>query len=311
MESQLLAESQRVGVLFPGQGAQVVGMGQALYSQHALVRERFAEASDLLGYDLGKICFEGPAEKLNATEFSQPALFVTSIVASEVLRAEQPELFERVVATAGLSLGEYTAVCFAGGLEFADALRLVQRRGKAMQAAADEVESGMCSLLGLSLEQVETLCREVRQEGEVLAPANLLCPGNIAVSGHKSALARLEPAAVEQGAMKVVPLAVAGAFHTPLMQPAVEALREALLASSPRDTRLPVYSNVDARPHQAAGEIRDLLARQVVSPVLWESSLRQMMADGVDGFLELGTGRVLRGTLKRIDRKLPSEGFGE
>lgn len=304
-------DSQRIGVLFPGQGAQAVGMGQALYSQHALVRERFAEANDLLGYDLAQICFEGPAEKLNATEFSQPALFVTSLAASEVLRGEQPELMSRVAATAGLSLGEYTAVCFAGGLEFRDALRLVQRRGKAMQAAADQVDSGMSSILGLSLEEVEELCRDARQEEEILAPANLLCPGNIAVSGHKSALARLEPLAIERGATKVIPLAVAGAFHTPLMQPAVESLREALLESSPVDTHLPVYSNVDAQPHQIAGEIRNLLARQVVGPVLWERSLRQMIADGIDGFLEVGTGRVLRGTLKRIDRKIPSDGFGD
>lgn len=304
-------EAQRIGVLFPGQGAQAVGMGQSLYSQHALVRERFAEVNELLGYDLAKICFDGPAEKLNATEFSQPALFVTSIAACEVLSAEQPELMSRVAATAGLSLGEYTAVCFAGGLEFKDALRLVQRRGKAMQAAADQVDSGMCSILGLAVEDVDALCREVRQSGEVLAPANLLCPGNIAVSGHKSALARLEPVALERGAVKVIPLAVAGAFHTPLMQPAVETLREALLEFSPVDTHLPVYSNVDGQPHQIAGEIRNLLARQVVGPVLWESSLRQMIADGVDGFLEVGTGRVLRGTLKRIDRKMPSEGFGD
>lgn len=286
-------------------------MGQSLHAQHAMVRERFTEASDLLGYDLAKICFEGPAEKLNATEFSQPALFVTSIAASEVLRAERPEWAERVGATAGLSLGEYTAVCFAGGLPFADALRLVQRRGRAMQAAADQVDSGMCSVLGLSPEQVNEICRDVRRDDEVLMPANLLCPGNVAVSGHRTALERLEPVALERGAMKVVPLAVAGAFHTPLMQPAVESLRQALLESSPVDTYLPVYSNVDGEPHQVAGLIRDLLARQVVNPVLWEKSLRQMIRDGVEGFVEVGTGRVLRGTLKRIDRKIPAEGFGD
>lgn len=286
-------------------------MGQALHAQHAVVRQRFTEASDLLGYDLAKICFEGPEEKLNATEFSQPALFVTSIAASEVLLAEQPQWGERLAATAGLSLGEYTAVCFAGGFDFAAALRLVQRRGQAMQAAADQVDSGMCSVLGLPPEQVDEICREVRREDEVLMPANLLCPGNVAVSGHRSALERLEPVALERGAMKVIPLAVAGAFHTPLMQPAVESLREALLESTPADTRLPVYSNVDGQPHQVSGLIRDLLTRQVVSPVLWEKSLRQMIRDGVEGFVEVGTGRVLRGTLKRIDRKIPAEGFGD
>ena len=304
-------ESQQIGFLFPGQGAQTPGMGKALFDRFAVVRQLYEQAADVLGYDLAAVCFEGPAEKLNATEFSQPALFVTSMAAVAAMREEHPEWLERARAAAGLSLGEYTAVCFAGGLTFEDGLRLVQRRGQAMQAAADQVESGMSSVLGLDLQQLEAVCQQVRQEGEVLQPANLLCPGNIAVSGHLSALQRLEPVALDQGAMKVVPLAVAGAFHTPLMEPAVAALREALQAASPVDTRLPVYSNVDAEPHQVAGLIRDLLTRQVVNPVRWEDSLRQMIRDGVDGFLEVGTGRVLRGTLKRIDRKMPTDGYGD
>lgn len=304
-------DADSLGILFPGQGAQSVGMGRWLCESYAHARERFESASEILGYDLAELCFHGPEEKLSATEFSQPTLFVVGIAAAEVLRSEQPEQVAKVQAAAGLSLGEYTAVCFAGGLDFADALRLVQRRGRAMQAAADAVDSGMASVLGLDLETVAQLCEQCRDEGEVLEPANLLCPGNIAVSGHRSALARLETAATDAGAMKVVPLSVAGAFHTSLMDSAVEQLRGALEEMPLRDTQLPVYSNVDSAPHRSADEIRDLLVRQVVRPVRWEDSVRRMIADGIGGFLEVGTGRVLRGTLKRIQRKIPAEGFGD
>ncbi len=300
-----------IAFLFPGQGAQTVGMGRWLCDSYAAARGVFDTASEILGYDLAKICFEGPAEKLNATEFCQPALFVSSMAAVEVLRQEQAELVSKATAAAGLSLGEYTAVCFAGGLDFAAALRLVQRRGQAMQDAADRVDSGMASILGLDLEQVTTVCEQARETDEVLQPANLLCPGNIAVSGHQRAIDRLEPIATEAGAMRVMPLAVAGAFHTPLMQPAVAPLQDALQASQPQATTLPVYSNVDAAPHREAGEIQELLARQVVSPVRWEASIRQMLEDGIEGFLEVGTGRILRGTLKRIQRKVPTDGFGD
>ena len=193
-------DSQAFGMLFPGRGAQAVGMGQSLHARHAVVRARFEQANDLLGYNLAEICFSGPESKLNATEFSQPALFLCSIAALDALQIEHPEWINSVVATAGLSLGEYTAVCFAGGLTFEAAPKLVQLRGRAMQAAADQVDSGMASVLGLDLDALCKVCEEARHEGEVLQPANLLCPGNIAVSGHKSALARLEPLAVAAGA---------------------------------------------------------------------------------------------------------------
>jgi [acyl-carrier-protein] S-malonyltransferase len=180
-----------------------------------------------------------------------------------------------------------------------------------MQAAADQVESGMASVLGMDAEKLEALCTATREPGEVLQLANLLCPGNIAVSGHLTALRRLEPAAVAAGAMKVVPLSVAGAFHTSLMQPAVAELTSALAAKTMVTARLPIYSNVDAQPHSDAEEIRQLLGKQVISPVLWESSLRRMLQDGITGFMEIGTGRVLRGILKRIDRKAEADGFGD
>ena len=299
------------GILFPGQGAQAVGMGRWLCESYTIAKDLFAEAGEVLGYDLADLCQNGPAERLDATEFSQPALFTVGMAAARVLATEHPERVANITAAAGLSLGEYTAVCFADGLDFTDALKLVQRRGQAMQAAADAVESGMASVIGMKLDELQAVCDQVRGDGEVLRPANLLCPGNIAVSGHLTALERLQPAALEAGAMKVVPLSVAGAFHTSLMEPAVDALTAALAEMPIRDTRIPVYSNVDASPHQSADEIRDLLSRQVTQPVQWEASIRRMMDDGIQGFLEAGTGRVLRGTLKRIARKTPTDGFGD
>lgn len=300
-----------VAVLFPGQGAQNVGMGDWLVANHSVARARFDEASDILGYDLADLCRQGPKEKLDQTEFSQPALFVVAVAAAEVLVQIDPERLANVTAAAGLSLGEYTAVYFAGGLSFADGVRLVQRRGQAMQAAADTVQSGMASVIGMELPAIEALCQECRGDGEVLQPANLLCPGNVAVSGHQNAIEQLVKRGPEAGAAKVIPLAVAGAFHTELMRPAVEKLEAALAEIPIHDCRIPVYSNVDASPHTSAGEIRELLAKQVVAPVLWGQSLSAMIEAGVDRFEELGTGKVLRGTLKRVNRKFPADGFGD
>lgn len=286
-------------------------MGAWLCENYPLANDLFDRAGEILGYDLKRLCAEGPAEKLNETVHSQPALFVAGVAAGEVFSQLHSGIAKKIKATAGLSLGEYTAVCFAGGLSFEDGLRLVQQRGEAMQSCADAVDSGMASVLGLDLDALTAVCDECRQDDEILQPANLLCPGNIAVSGHRSALARLEPLALAAGAMKVVPLSVAGAFHTPLMQDAVAKLTGALASVEIRATRIPVYSNVDASPHSDPAEIRELLAKQVVNPVLWGASISRMLGDGVDGFLEAGTGRVLRGTIKRIARKTPTDGFGD
>ncbi|MEM1226689.1 MAG: ACP S-malonyltransferase [Planctomycetota bacterium] len=305
--------AQSPAILFPGQGAQAPGMGVWLRDHHTLAVDLFDEASDLLGYDLAALCQDGPAEKLSETVFSQPALFVVGMAAAKVHEELAPELSGRIAASAGLSLGEYTAVCYAGGMSFADGVKLVQARGEAMQACADAADSGMASVLGLELETLQSVCQETlgQSADEVLRPANLLCPGNIAVSGHSSALSRLEPVASAAGAMKVVPLSVAGAFHTSLMADAVDRLTAALADASISDCRIPVYSNVDAAPHTSATEIRDLLAKQVVNPVLWEASISNMLGAGIDGFLEAGTGRVLRGTIKRINRKIATDGFGD
>lgn len=298
----------KTGFLFPGQGAQFVGMGRELYEQLPAARDLFDRARQVLGYDLAELCFNGPVERLNSTVVSQPALFVSSLATLEQLKVSKPEVFDSCAGVAGLSLGEYTAIVFAGGLSFDDGLKLVQRRGEAMQAAADEVPSSMVSVLGLDREAVVQVCDEARVGDEVLQIANLLCPGNIVVSGGKESCNRVEAVAASAGAMKSIPLAVAGAFHTSIMAPAVPQLEEALASCQLQSTRLPVYSNVDAQPHQQPNEFQRLLVDQVCSPVLWHDSMLKMIADGFDEFYEIGPGRVLRGLMKRISRKMPCHG---
>ncbi|MEM9657800.1 MAG: ACP S-malonyltransferase [Planctomycetota bacterium] len=297
----------KTAFLFPGQGAQSVGMGVSLVESLPSARELFDRSVEILGYDLLKICREGPAERLNATDHSQPALFVCSLAALERFKSESPDLAEQCDAAAGLSLGEYTALTFAEAIDFDSGLRLVQQRGEAMQNASDAVASGMVSILGLEVAEIEAICDEAR-DGDVLQVANLLCPGNIAISGSQEACSRAAALAEQAGAMKAVPLPVAGAFHTPIMQPARERLADALADVEIRPPRVPVVSNVDARPHEDPEEIRQLLVQQLVAPVQWEDSMRWLVDDfGVQRFYEIGPGRVLRGLLKRIGRKLPCE----
>jgi len=296
-----------VAFLFPGQGAQTVGMARDLVASVPAAKAMFDQASEVLGYDLADLCISGPAERLNTTDHSQPAIFVASLAALEALKQENAELVESCTATAGLSLGEYTALVFAGVMSFEDGLRVVQERGLAMQAAAELTQSGMVSVVGLETEQVESIVEHVHQEGEILQLANYLCPGNIVVSGHSAACARIEGPASEAGARMVMPLAVAGAFHTPLMQPAVERLTAVLENVTLQSPRLPVVSNVDAQTHTDPEEIRQLLVQQVVSPVRWEDSMNKLLTDGTEQFYEIGPGRVLRGLLKRIARKVPCE----
>ena len=291
----------KIAFLFPGQGAQQVGMGRTIAERFPAARALYDQASEILGYDLAQRCFEGPADLLDSTAVSQPAIFVTSLAALEMLRAEKPEAVQNCEMTAGLSLGEYTALVFAGVLTFPDALRVVQRRGRAMQDAADATPSGMVSVLLLDREKVDSI-RSRAAGSDVLEIANHLCPGNLVLSGQKAACARAEELAAQEGG-KAVALAVAGAFHTKLMQPADRRLADALSGVAISPPRIPVLSNVDARPHHEPEEIRQNLVRQVVSPVLWEDSMRGLLQQGIDEFYEIGPGRVLRGLLKRIDRK--------
>jgi len=280
-----------------------VGMGWRLAESLPAVRRLYDRAAEVLGYDLAKLCFRGPAEELDSTVVSQPALFVTSLAALESLRSESPEVVLSCEAAAGLSLGEYTAMVFADVMDFEAGLTLVQQRGAAMQEAADATPGGMVSILGLERVEVEALCDQARQD-DVLEIANLLCPGNIVISGSNAACERAAEMGRTFGAMKSVPLAVAGAFHTQIMRPADERLAEALADVPMHKPKIPVVSNVDARPHDDPEEIRQLLIQQVLQPVRWEDSMRYLLEQGFGQFYEVGPGRVLRGLLRRIDRKV-------
>jgi [acyl-carrier-protein] S-malonyltransferase len=292
----------KIAFLFPGQGAQHIGMGKTIAERFPAAKALYERANEVLGFDLAKLCFEGPREDLDKTDISQPALFVSSLAALEMLKAEQPDVVAECAASAGLSLGEYTALVFAGALSFEDGLRVVRRRGEAMQAAAEATPSGMVSILMLPAEEVEELVRHAGAAG-FIRTANYLCPGNTVVSGDKAACARIIELAEAAGA-KVVPLTVAGAFHTDLMKPADEQLAAALAAVDLKSPRIPVVSNVDAEAHADPAEIKGLLVRQVLQPVRWESSVRRLLADGFDKFYEVGPGKVLKGLMKRTERKM-------
>ncbi|QDT83522.1 ACP S-malonyltransferase [Gimesia chilikensis] len=295
----------RIAFLFPGQGAQHVGMGKTIVEKYPAAKELFDRAAEILQYDLAKLCFEGPSEELDSTVISQPALFVTSLAALEMLRADSPDKVLACEMTAGLSLGEYTALVFAGAMSFEDGLRVVQRRGEAMQAAADANPSGMVSILLLDRDKVAEICEAASSAGRIWI-ANYLCPGNIVLSGENSACERAAELAEQEGG-RAIPLAVAGAFHTEIMKPADSKLSEALAGVGLKKPEIPVISNVDAITHEDPDEIRELLIRQVLSPVLWEDSIRAMLDAGFDEFYEIGPGKVLKGLMKRIDRKISCE----
>lgn len=300
----------KTALLFPGQGAQSVGMGVGLRHRSARACELFSIASEILGYDLADLCEHGPDSELALTVHCQPALFVHSVAALADFFSQRPELEMQVALVAGLSLGEYSALYAAGSLGFEEGVRLVAARGHAMQQAASAVPSGMASILGLDRDQVEALCDTSRNAGEILQVANMLCPGNIAVSGHIGSLDLCEQNAAAASA-KFIRLNVAGAFHTEIMAPAISQLTDAIEHARLRDARVPLISNVDANSHTDASSFAQLLTRQIISPVLWESSLRRMIAEGVEQFFEIGAGRVLTGTMKRTDRKIPCDAFGD
>ncbi len=278
-------------------------MGLEIARSFPAAADIYQKANNLVGYDLRKICFEGPAEQLNSTTISQPAIFTTSAAILEALRTG-PAASDLVPdVTAGLSLGEYTALYAADLISFEDALALVRKRGQAMQAAADATEGAMVSVIGLDEEKTNTLCDRASQ-GELLEPVNFNCPGQIVISGTKAACARAEELAPQFGAIKAVTLEVAGAFHTQMMSSAADALQEALANCRISPPAAPkVIANINAEYYTTAEEIAQGLKKQLTCPILWQKSMERLLADGVEKFYEIGPGRVLTGLMRRINRK--------
>jgi [acyl-carrier-protein] S-malonyltransferase len=288
--------------VFPGQGAQKVGMGKSLAEQFSLCREAFEEADAALGESLSGLCFEGPEDRLLLTENTQPAILAMSVAVCRLVEAEGV----RPAFAAGHSLGEYSAHVAAGTLSFADALRTVRRRGQYMQEAVPVGTGAMAAILGLDADAVAEACREAAADppGEVVTPANLNAPGQVVIAGHAAAVARAGEKAKARGAKRVIPLAVSAPFHCALMKPAEERLAPELRALKVADPRIPVVANVDAEPKRDAGAAIEALIRQVSAPVRWEDVVKRLVAEGARTFVELGPGTVLAGLIKKIDRSV-------
>lgn len=284
-----------IGLVFPGQGSQSVGMGQALCEARPELRQVYDEASSILGYDVAALCFDGPADKLNLTEFTQPALLVCSIAA---LRALQPAGI-KPLAVAGHSLGEYSALVAAGGMSYRDAVGIVQKRGRYMAEAVAPGTGSVAALLGLAADVVKDVCREAASAGVVQA-ANFNSPGQVVIAGEKAAVERAIAIAKTKGCKKAVPLPVSVPVHTPLMQKAADRLAQDLAAVGWSDLQTPLINNAEAKPIVKADAIRTSLVRQLPSSVLWEDSVKAMAAMGVKIFVEVGPGTVLTGLIRRI-----------
>jgi [acyl-carrier-protein] S-malonyltransferase len=296
------AIQEMIAFIFPGQGAQKVGMGRSLADQYGVCRETFREADDALGAPLSRLCFEGPEEQLVLTENAQPAILAVSVAAWRLLDAEGV----RAVFAAGHSLGEYSAHVAAGTLSFADALRTVRVRGRYMQESVPVGEGAMAAILGLDEEGVSAACADAvrEQPGRVVTPANLNAPGQIVIAGHADAVGRAGELARTRGARRIIPLNVSAPFHSPLMKPAEDRLAADLRALDARDPGIPVVANVDGEPKRDAAAAIDALIRQVSAPVRWEAVVRRLVAEGARQFVELGPGTVLAGLVKKIDRSV-------
>lgn len=297
----------KIGALFPGQGAQYVGMGKDWYEAFPAAREVYDRADAILGFPLSRFCFEGPEADLHSTRVSQPALFVTSAAILAVLREKRFDHRSCALA-AGLSLGEYTALYFAGALSFEDAVSIVAQRGRYMQEACDAAPSGMVSILGLSAADCESVCRQVSGEGTAVV-ANINSPEQVVLAGTQKALAKAVELAKARGARRAIPLKVAGAYHSPLMSPADRKLEAALEKVAVGVPQVPVLSNVTADYVRAPAEIKTLLVRQVLATVRWAPSMEKAVQAGVVRFLEIGAGKVLAGLMRKINPEVEVVGI--
>lgn len=287
--------------VFPGQGAQFVGMGKDLYDNNAEARAMFERANEILGFRITDLMFEGTEEDLKQTKVTQPAIFLHSVLLAKSLGDDfQPDM------VAGHSLGEFSALVAAGALSFEEGLRLVSKRAMAMQKACEARPSTMAAVLALPDEKVEALCAEV---DDVVAPANYNCPGQVVISGTIEGINAACEKMLAAGAKRAMKLKVGGAFHSPLMQPAQEELAEAIAAAEFNTPRCPIYQNVDGKPHTDPAEIKENLIKQLTAPVRWTYDVQAMVADGANEFVELGPGAVLQGLVKKIDRSVATSGM--
>lgn len=290
--------------VFPGQGAQFVGMGKDLYETNALAKKYFDRADEILGFKITEIMFNGTDEQLKETKVTQPAVFLHSVIQALCLG----DSFNPAMV-AGHSLGEFSALVASGALNFEDGLRLVASRANAMQKAC-EINSGtMAAIIGLPDEKVEEICASVSSEGDIVVAANYNCPGQLVISGNVNAINVACENLKEAGAKRALPLKVSGAFHSPLMQPAKDELQAAIEKTTFKTPKCPIYQNVDAKPHTDAEEIKLNLIAQLTSPVRWTASVQTMISDGADDFTECGPGKALQGMIGRIDKNVNAHGI--
>ncbi|MDE5875911.1 MAG: ACP S-malonyltransferase [Muribaculaceae bacterium] len=286
--------------VFPGQGAQYVGMGKELYDNDATARELFEKANDILGFRITDLMFEGTEDDLKQTKVTQPAVFLNSVILAKSLGGEfKPDM------VAGHSLGEFSALVAAGALSFEEGLKLVSARAHAMQKACEAQPSTMAAIIGLPDEKVEEVCAAI---DDVVVPANFNCPGQIVISGSIEGVGKACEALKAAGAKRALPLKVGGAFHSPLMMPAQEELAAAIEAAEFNTPVCPVYQNVDGKPHTDPAEIKANLIKQLTGAVRWTQDVEAMIADGADEFIELGPGNVLQGLVKKINRNVSTSG---